>query len=278
MKTRYSLLLAVAALLLFPAARAATITVCPAGPPTCDYSSIQAAINAASDGDVIAVGAGTYNESLRIDKELTIDGDSPGSVIINVSGENSAGIRTRANNVTLQDFTVTGAASSYSVKIEGINGVPATGIVIDNVVVQNSSKTGIDVNGVNGLTIEDVTVRNSQLGNGVTLTDVRNATLERITTENNTWGGVAMYTSGEFFPIGVSDITLIDINAQEVEEPSALPIYVDLLKPGSSAAAPALRIFLDPEEWPYHLHSDREALTVFDNHRRMNSRIWRGPR
>jgi uncharacterized repeat protein (TIGR01451 family) len=36
------------------------ITVCPAGPPDCQYSSIQAAVDAATDGTVVKVAAGHY--------------------------------------------------------------------------------------------------------------------------------------------------------------------------------------------------------------------------
>lgn len=34
--------------------------VCPAGPPTCDFDEVQAAVDAAADGDVIKVAEGTY--------------------------------------------------------------------------------------------------------------------------------------------------------------------------------------------------------------------------
>jgi hypothetical protein len=41
---------------------AQSITVCPAGPPACDYASIQAAVDAASDGDVVKVAGGIYRD------------------------------------------------------------------------------------------------------------------------------------------------------------------------------------------------------------------------
>ncbi len=64
-------------------ARAASFTVCPAGPPTCDYSSVQSAVDAANDGDTIKVATGTYTginnkgghpQVVYIDKSVTIRG------------------------------------------------------------------------------------------------------------------------------------------------------------------------------------------------------------
>ena len=48
-------------------AAAGDLDVCPSG---CSYSSIQAAITAASPGDRILVSAGTYSENITIDKSV----------------------------------------------------------------------------------------------------------------------------------------------------------------------------------------------------------------
>ena len=57
-------------------ATADTITVCMDG--SCEYTDIQQAINAASDGDVIEIAAGTYYPAATIDtigKAVTLRGE-----------------------------------------------------------------------------------------------------------------------------------------------------------------------------------------------------------
>ena len=69
-----TLLAAVALAVSSVTASAETITVCASG---CDYTSINAAIGAASDGDVIQLAAETYFEGEQIDtlgKAITLRG------------------------------------------------------------------------------------------------------------------------------------------------------------------------------------------------------------
>lgn len=65
----------IAILLLVGFAQAATLTVCPSG---CEYSSIQAAIDAASPGDIILVHSGGYKEQVFVNKDITLEGVDTG--------------------------------------------------------------------------------------------------------------------------------------------------------------------------------------------------------
>ncbi len=58
-----------------PPTRADSYTVCPDGPPTCDYATIQAAVDVACDGDVVKVAGGTYTGVVARPKR---SGDTPG--------------------------------------------------------------------------------------------------------------------------------------------------------------------------------------------------------
>ena len=84
--------------------------------------SIQAAINSAAIGDTLLVSAGTYNESLQINKTISLIGEDRDRTIIN--GQNNQFIiNITARNVTIKDFTIQSAVNpGVGVNIFGSQG------------------------------------------------------------------------------------------------------------------------------------------------------------
>ena len=72
--------------------------------PEADFSSIQAAVNAASSGDVIQVRAGNYYEHVVIDKRLKLRGENKTSII---DGNSTGDVVTVASiDVEISGFTI----------------------------------------------------------------------------------------------------------------------------------------------------------------------------
>ena len=104
-------------------------------------SSIQSAINNAKIGDTIIVSAGTYNENLNINKDISLIAN--GTV-------NIGSVSISANNVTIQGFTIT---SPYSITVNGVNNVK----ILNNVI--KSSLNGIMGEG----TVSNILVKGNTL-------------------------------------------------------------------------------------------------------------------
>jgi parallel beta-helix repeat protein len=182
------------------------------------YSTIAPALTRVVAGGTVHLAAGTYAETLSlVDKDnVIIDGAGIGATTIDASASTGYGWDLRSDGVLLSDFTFIGpTAGTYGIKVSGNSPVPAAGFTIQNVTIQNSKKTGLDINGVNGVTISNVTVTNTVSGAGIGLTDVNNATLNNITTSGNAWGSIAVMTYGRYFPGGSANVTLTNITNTE---------------------------------------------------------------
>ncbi|MCI0496799.1 MAG: pectinesterase family protein [Thermoplasmata archaeon] len=98
-----------------------------------DFTSIQDAVDASSDGDVILVFSGTYEEQVRVNKTVSIIGN--GSAETTVTGNGSIGhvVTINADSVNLTGLKVTGSGQIHPYAGIFLNGVNDTAIRALNV-------------------------------------------------------------------------------------------------------------------------------------------------
>lgn len=242
-------------------------------------AAIQAEFDGAAPDTVFEFASGTYllTSALRIDKSLTILGTGESGVIFDATGipagSGQYGIEVTANNVTLEGFTLIGGGATGAER--GIKAWPTTaepdgltGLTIDHVTVQNFNKAEIDLNGVDGALITDVTVDGlGTKGAGIALTDSNDIELNNITAVNNQWGGVAIYTGGDDFADGNSGIHFEGyFTAGGATQPQPILTQVE----GASNALTNLTL---PDGYDYAVYNDSyrsqgdsaEFLTYFDS-------------
>ena len=69
---------------------------------------------------------------------------------------------------------------------------------MENVTVEGSARSELDLNYVSDVTIDNVTLNGNGTGGvGLALTECTNVSISNIATSGNTWGGVGLYSYGE---------------------------------------------------------------------------------
>ncbi|WP_321341261.1 DUF5801 repeats-in-toxin domain-containing protein [Breoghania sp.] len=159
------------------------------------YATIQAAINAASDGDTILIAPGTWNENVTVDKAVTLVGSgsgddpstatilNPGGTALTISGDiNDGGSAT----VTIKGINFDGNATGIRV---------ASGTVVDTIAVEESAfndnsgygfRTNGNTPGVGEITVTNTTFADNGQGGANGSADLLlwnffgNATIENV--------------------------------------------------------------------------------------------------
>jgi len=96
-----------------------------------DYPTIQAAIDAANEGDTVIVNPGTYNEHVKITKSLKLLGSGRESVIVGDGAGHTVEILRGVTNVTFAKFAVKGSRWPLlaGIYIGGINNIVKENLV-----------------------------------------------------------------------------------------------------------------------------------------------------
>jgi parallel beta-helix repeat protein len=136
-------------LLLFavvPLASASILCVNPRGSNSC-YTSIQAAVNAAGNYDVIQVAAGTYKETVVIGKPLSLLGSGAELSVIDATNLPHGIFVDGWDHPGLQDVTIAGFTIRNAL-YEGILVVNASDVTIrDNHILNNDLSPGLSFTG-----------------------------------------------------------------------------------------------------------------------------------
>ncbi|MEM5474120.1 VCBS domain-containing protein [Hoeflea sp. AS60] len=166
-----------------------------------------------TDGDTVRIAAGEYSLTnvLNISKSLTIIGAGEGDVLIHSATGNGYGINVTADDVRISDLTFDASGTtSYGIKVAP-GGAPEsslTGFQLENVTVQGAGRSEIDLNGVDGAKLINVTADGMDTaGVGIAMSDSTGIELTDISTTGNNWGSVALYSAGRSYEPGTNDIS-----------------------------------------------------------------------
>ena len=217
---------------------------------------IQAAIDSASDGDVIKLAQGTYTTSgLTIDKDITLDGEE-GTVI---DGQGADGkiitIGENADGATLQDLELTNASNgvfadgaddlliqNLDINNIGLGELSNSGFEADNtgILVANTSGTQILNNQLSDIGRLGITVKESDGGDIlIDGNSLSNINLDAQHSQAHDAGGIKLFdtagvtiSNNDFDRVNAHNLWLDTVNETEVSG-NSINIDDDLFQAGS---------------------------------------------
>ena len=175
---------------------------------TTNFTTLQAAINAANDGDEIRVNNNISEGLIVVDKDVEIFSQAPAKTITSTSG--TWGIQIASSGVLIRRLNLQSAGTFGIITKPGVSNLE-----IRNVTVSNCGGSGFAITCVNNVMLNNIT-SNSNGGNAVSITDCDNVTIDGITTDGENKfsslapfsGGIGIFSSGLFCTPGVDDVTI----------------------------------------------------------------------
>lgn len=165
------------------------------------YTNVQAGINRVVAGGKVYVASGTYpSTTINIAKPLRLIGADRDMVILVVTATGGYGLDVTADDIQLNGFTLTGSGvTNFGIKASGVDN-----LLVDDLQVHGFSRSGIDLIGCANSTVQNSVSRHNG-GAGVAVSNSQNITLRGLTTLNNVWGGIGLFTNATHFTGGLSD-------------------------------------------------------------------------
>lgn len=157
------------------------------------YSTIQDAINAANNGDTVYVHSGTYNENIGINKQITLQGESKETTIIDGSSANNHTLTIKSNNITIKDLEIKNTdGSSYSCIIMD----SASNCEINNNIIKESGNGLYLLSNSDNNLIKENTIEYNNIGIYFSNGD-NNVVRDNIIRNNNAYGiQLSQYSTG----------------------------------------------------------------------------------
>jgi len=156
-----------------------------------DYTIIQEAIDAARDGDTVAVRQGTYSENIVIDKRLRLVGDDSSNTIINGSGSGDL-VTITADWVNFTRFNLTGTyIFSGAMEVEANHSS-----IFDIEIFGN-----LFVSGVSFRSSDHISFTNNRIVSclyGIRFQDCKFGRVEGVTCQGNLLDGISLSDSFNF--------------------------------------------------------------------------------